>query len=235
MAVFGMNIEEKPWYYALGVGRLRGRPRRGSRALVLLQADAGADRGEEGGARRPQPGDPEGPRRGAQAVAVPRGGQAARARARQAPPDPSLEAQHRGADQADRDAHAAGRLHAEEVHPGRVRPEGVLRGVADRHPGRGHVPQPGALLRPDEPLLAHRQRRRAQDQRAERRAAASRSPRASSRRRSSTPATRPGWPRRERGSRREQCRRADSRAPRRRGPRQKAQTLKERAEGRGAE
>ena len=26
MAVFGMNIEEKPWYYALGVGRLRRSP-----------------------------------------------------------------------------------------------------------------------------------------------------------------------------------------------------------------
>ena len=89
--------------------------------------------------------------------------QAPGARARQAPPDPSLPAQHGGPDQADRDADAPGRFRVEEVHAGRVHPQGLLLGVADRHLARGHLPQPRALLRPDEPLLAHRQRRGDED------------------------------------------------------------------------
>src|SRR5439155_23247865 len=82
--------------------------------------------------------------------------------------DPAFQAQHRGADQADRDPDAPGRLHVEEVHPRRVRAEGVLRRVADRHPGRRDLPQPRAFLRPDEPVLSHHQRRRPQSERVER-------------------------------------------------------------------
>ena len=43
--------------------------------------------------------------------------------------------------------------------PEGLRQQGLLRGVADRHPDRRHVPQPRPLLRPDGSLLADHQRR----------------------------------------------------------------------------
>ena len=129
------SSKRSPGSYALGVGLVVGIVARRAPSTTFWFSRMNEEiAAQEGRARGPQAGDPEGPRRRAQAVAVPRRGQAARARARQAPPDPSVQAQHRRADQADRDAHAPGRLHAEEVHAGRVRAEGVLRGVADRHP-----------------------------------------------------------------------------------------------------
>ena len=197
---FDLKMDDRPWYYALGVGLFVGAALAGAVHYAWFRPLNQEIQSKKVGARGPQPGDPEGPRRRAQALAVPGRGQAAGARARQASPDPSFGAQHRGSHQADRNSDAPGGFHAEEVHAGRVRPEGLLLGVADRHPGRRDVPQPGALLRPDEPVLAHRQRRGHEGHGARRRARANRSRPSSSPRRSSTRATRPGRPPRRRAS-----------------------------------
>ena len=154
-----LKLEDKPWYYALGWGLGIGIILAGAVHYALVPGPERADQDQTRGPRVASPGDSEGSRGRAQAASVPRGGPPSRARALEAPAGPPVEAQHRGADQADRDTHAAGRLHAEEVHSGRVRGEGVLFGVADRHPARRHVPQPRPLLRPDEPLLPDHQRR----------------------------------------------------------------------------
>ena len=93
------------------------------------------------------------------AAEVPRGGAAARAGARQAAAHPAGAAQHAGPDAADPLAGRAGGLRAEEVQSRHAERQGVLQRVADRGRPRRLVPQPRAVLRPHQPLLADHQHR----------------------------------------------------------------------------
>jgi hypothetical protein len=60
---------------------------------------------------------------------------------------------------ADPPADRAGQFRPAALHSRQLHRQGFLQRVADQHPLERHVPQPGALLRPRRPVLAHHQRR----------------------------------------------------------------------------
>ena len=177
MALFGISVEEKPWYYALGVGIFVAALLAGAVHWFVfkpMQEEIAAKKVELEGLK--------------QEIAKGRAAERKLAQFREEVKRLELELakllqilpSKRNTEELIKRIETLtrqGDFTLLEVHARRVHPEGVLRGVADRHPDPGHVPQPRALLRPDEPLLANHQRRGHEDQRARATFPASRSPR----------------------------------------------------------